>query len=113
VFDEPASWERLKDMLRKLCSLSARDEAASYDATCLVVVDWQSGDVVLDDTSVPDDLSPDRFFATTLRRLFSRSPVSEHARARQLWAASGRLTRPCNGLLRLARRSRKPALWLT
>ena len=64
VFDEPASWERLKDMLRKLRSLSTSDEAASYDATCLVVVDWQSGDVVLDDTSVPADLSPDRFFAT-------------------------------------------------
>lgn len=88
VFDEPASWERLKDMLRKLRSLSTSDETASYDATCLVVVDWESGQVKLDDASVPDDLSPDRFFATMLRRLFSRSPVSEHASARALWAAS-------------------------
>lgn len=88
VFDEPASWERLKDMLRKLRSLSTSDETASYDATCLVVVDWQSGQVKLDDESVPDDLSPDRFFATMLRRLFSRSPVSEHSGARALWAAS-------------------------
>jgi hypothetical protein len=88
VFDEPASWERLKDMLRKLRSLSTSDETASYDATCLVVVDWQSGDVVLEEERVPEDLSPDRFFATMLRRLFSRSPVSEHARARELWGSS-------------------------
>jgi hypothetical protein len=88
VFEEPASWERLKDMLRKLRSLSTSDETASYDATCLVVVDWQSGAVVLDDQSVPEDLSPDRFFATMLRRLFSRSPVSEHGQARDLWDAS-------------------------
>lgn len=88
VFDEPASWERMKDMLRKLRSLSTSDDAASYDATCLVVADWRSGEVALDDESVPADLSPDRFFATMLRRLFSRSPVSEHAAARALWADS-------------------------
>lgn len=88
ILDEPGSWERMKDMLRKLRSLSTSDEAASYDATCLVVVDWESGHVVLDDENVPDDLSPDRFFETMLRRLFSRSPVSEHAAARALWAAS-------------------------
>jgi hypothetical protein len=88
VFDEPTSWERLKDMLRKLRSLSTSDETASYDATCLVVVDWESGGVALDDESVPEDLSPDRFFATMLRRLFSRSPVSEHAQARDMWDAS-------------------------
>jgi hypothetical protein len=88
VLDEPGSWERLKDMLRKLRSLSTSDETASYDATCLVVVDWRSGKVVLNEDRVPDDLSPDRFFETMLRRLFSRSPVSEHPRARELWAAS-------------------------
>jgi hypothetical protein len=89
VFDEPSSWERMKDMLRKLRSLSTSDETASYDATCLIVVDWKTGNVVLDDTSVPDDLSPDRFFDTMLRRLFARSPVIEHSRARELWEASG------------------------
>lgn len=88
VFEEPTSWERMKDMLRKLRSLSTSDETASYDATCLIVVEWKSGDVVLNEENVPDDLSPDRFFATMLRRLFSRSPVSEHVIARELWAAS-------------------------
>ena len=87
VFDEPASWERLKDMLRKLRSLSTSDETASYDATCLVVVDWESGDVVLDDDSVPDALSPDRFFATcsAVCSPVRRSPnMQQHAN----WAAS-------------------------
>lgn len=89
VFSEPASWERMKDMLRKLRSLSTSDEAASYDATCLIVADWNDrGKVTLDEGSVPEDLSPDRFFATMLRRLFSRSPVIEHGRARDLWQAS-------------------------
>ena len=62
ILDEASSWERLKDMLRKLRSLSTSDETASYDATCLVVADWGTGEVVLDKESVPDDLSPDRFF---------------------------------------------------
>lgn len=88
VFEEPSSWERMKDMLRKLRSLSTSDESASYDATCLVVVDWDSGAVKLDEKSVPDDLSPDRFFDTMLRRLFARSPVIEHAEARRLWELS-------------------------
>lgn len=88
VFDEPSSWERMKDMLRKLRSLSTSDESASYDATCLVVADWQGGTVVVDEESVPDDLSPDRFFETMLLRLFARSPVTEHQEARELWAAS-------------------------
>lgn len=88
VFDEPSSWERMKDMLRKLRSLSTSDESASYDATCLIVADWQGGTVEVDEESVPDDLSPDRFFETMLLRLFARSPVTEHEKARQLWAAS-------------------------
>lgn len=88
VFNEPNSWERVKDMLRKLRSLSTSDESASYDATCLVVVDWEGGQVALHETEVPEDLSPDGFFAKMLRTLFSRSPVSEHPRARELWAQS-------------------------
>lgn len=89
LVDEPAAWDRIKDMLRKLRSLSTSDESASYDATCLVVVDWKSGKVVLDEKSPPEDLSPDCFFETLMRRLFSRSPVSEHVEARRRWQASG------------------------
>ncbi len=89
VLDEPTSWDRMKDMLRKLRSLSTSDEAASYDATCLVVVDWdKQGQVSVYEDDVPADLSPNLFFATMMRRLFSRSPVAEHPDARTLWAAS-------------------------
>lgn len=88
VGDEPAAWERIKDMLRKLTSLSTNDESASYDATCLIVAHWPRGKVTLDEECVPDDLSPDVFLARMLRTLFSRSPVLEHADARGLWADS-------------------------
>lgn len=88
VDEEPAAWERIKDMLRKLTTLSTNDESASYDATCLVVADWPAGKVRLDEASVPDDLSPDVFLERMLRRLFSRSPVSEHEEARELWGNS-------------------------
>jgi len=88
ILEERGSWDRLKDMLRKLRSLSTSDETASYDATCLVVVDWTGEKLVVHDDVVPDDLSPDHFFESMLRRLFSRSPVIDHAVARSLWAAS-------------------------
>jgi hypothetical protein len=86
--DEPAAWERIKDMCRKLRSLSTADETASYDATCLLVVDVDKRKVKLNEELVPEDLSPDRFFETLLTTLFSRSPVSEHQVARELWADS-------------------------
>lgn len=88
IENEPAAWERIKDMLRKLTTLSTNDESASYDATCLLVAEWPGGKVRLDEASVPDDLSPDVFLERMLRRLFSRSPVSEHEEARELWANS-------------------------
>ncbi len=86
--DEPAAWERIKDMCRKLTDLSQSDESASYDASCLLVADLTKRKVTLDEEIVPDDLSPDRFFDVMLRRLFSRSPVSEHGKARDLWLDS-------------------------
>lgn len=88
VEDEPGAWERIKDMLRKLTSLSTNDESASYDATCLIVAHWSQGKVILDESCVPDDLSPDVFLERMLRALFSRSPVSEHTEAREQWARS-------------------------
>ena len=88
VLAEPASWARMQDMLRKLRSLSTNDDGSSYDATCLVVCDWSAGEVTLFDDQVPGDLSPDAFFERMLRRLFSRSPVADHAAARQLFVDS-------------------------
>jgi hypothetical protein len=88
VFEEPSGWERIKDMLRKLQSLTPGDERGSYDSTCLLVLDRSSRKPKLVESEVPDDLSPDRFFERMLRQLFSRSPVSEHEAARQLWEAT-------------------------
>jgi hypothetical protein len=88
VFDEPAGWERIKDMLRKLQSLTPGDERGSYDSTCLLVLDRAGSKPKLIEKEVPEDLSPDRFFERMLGQLFSRSPVSEHEAARTLWEAS-------------------------
>ncbi|MGI8462324.1 MAG: hypothetical protein ACR2OC_11945 [Solirubrobacterales bacterium] len=88
VFDEPSGWERIKDMLRKLQSLTPGDERGSYDSTCLLVLDRSGRKPKLLEREVPDDLSPDTFFERMLRQLFSRSPVSEHPEARSLWEAS-------------------------
>jgi hypothetical protein len=86
--DEPAAWGRIKDMCHKLRSLSTADETASYDATCLLVVEIDKRKVELKEDVVPEDLSPDGFFETLLTTLFGRSPVSEHGSARELWEES-------------------------
>lgn len=88
VFEEPSGWERIKDMLRKLKSLTPGDERGSYDATCLIVLDRTTKKTRLVEDEVPEDLSPDVFFESILRTLFSRSPVSEHVAARSLWGDS-------------------------
>lgn len=88
VFEEPSGWERIKDMLRKLMSLTPGDDRGSYDATCLLVLDRDTGAPRLREDKVPDDLSPNAFFEAMLNGLFSRSPVSEHKTARDLWEAS-------------------------
>jgi hypothetical protein len=88
VFDEPSGWERIKDMLRKLKSLTPGDERGSYDATCLLVLDRTGPKPKLLEDKVPDDLSPNKFFDGMLSGLFSRSPVSEHQAARALWEKS-------------------------
>jgi hypothetical protein len=88
VFDEPSGWDRIKDMLRKLKSLTPGDERGSYDATCLLVLDRTGSKPKLLEDEVPDDLSPNGFFGGMLSALFSRSPVSEHQEARALWEKS-------------------------
>jgi hypothetical protein len=85
VFDEPSGWERIKDMLRKLTSLTPGDDRGSYDATALLVLDRTGTKPQLLEQDVPVDLSPDIFFKQMLEGLFSRSPVSEHKKARELW----------------------------
>jgi len=85
VFDEPAGWERIKDMLRKLQSLTPGDERGSYDSTCLLVLNRNGRMPKLVEDKVPPDLSPNTFFERMLGQLFSRSPVADHRAARKLW----------------------------
>lgn len=88
VFDEPHGWERIKDMCRKLRSLAPGEDRGSYDASCLIVLDGTGNVPRLMEDEMPDDLHPNVFFESMLGGLFARSPVSEHARARDLWEAS-------------------------
>lgn len=85
VFTEPNGFERIKDMLRKLGTLTASGQPP-YDASCLVILDLGRGRPTLVEDEVPVDLGPDRFFDRLLSALFARSPVNEHAAARGLWA---------------------------
>jgi hypothetical protein len=84
VFTEPNGFERIKDMLRKLGTLAASGQQP-YDATCLVILDPGRRSPSLVEDAVPTDLGPDQFFDRLLAALFARSPVSEHAVARELW----------------------------
>jgi hypothetical protein len=88
VLTEPSSFERVKDMLRKLTTVVHGAEGTAYDAACLLLADWSSGTAQVDESQVPEDLAANAFFDRMLRALFSRSPVSDHATARQAWLAS-------------------------
>jgi hypothetical protein len=88
ILDELTSFERVKDMLRKLTTVVMGPEGAAYDSACLVIADWRTGKARLNEKDVPPDLSADKFFERLLRALFSRSPVTDHKRARELWLGS-------------------------
>jgi hypothetical protein len=87
VFSEPNGFERIKDMLRKLGTLTASGQQP-YDSTCLVILDHTAKKLRLVEDEVPPDLGPDHFFDALLRALFARSPVNEHSPARELWATA-------------------------
>lgn len=88
VLEEPGSWARLKDMMRKLTSVVPGAESSAYDAAAVVLADWPGGTASLSMGEVPEDLSPSRFFERMLLALFARSPVVSHGDARDLWLAS-------------------------
>lgn len=88
ILDEANSWDRAKDMLRKLTTFAPGAEGTAYDAGCLIVADWPKQKVRLHMDEVPDDLSPSTFFDSLLRALFTRSPVVYHEHARDRWLAS-------------------------
>jgi hypothetical protein len=82
------SFDRVKDMLRKLTTVSIGPEGSAYDSACLILADWSSGTATLNQKGVPPDLSANRFFERLLPTLFSRSPVTDHRAARDMWLAS-------------------------
>ncbi len=88
VVKETTSFDRMKDMLRKLSTVVVGAEGSAYDTTCLILTNWSRGKARLNQADVPNDLSADRFFERLLPALFSRSPVTDHRRARELWLAS-------------------------
>jgi hypothetical protein len=88
VLQEPTSFDRVKDMLRKLTTVVVGPEGSAYDSACLILTDWSGGKARLNEKDVPPDLSANRFFERLLPVLFSRSPVTDYKRARNLWLAS-------------------------
>ena len=81
VLDEPGTFERAVDMLRKLS-----DEPDVYDATSVVLAEWsdESFDGVrLRQDAVPVDLSTGRFLATLVERVLERTPVEMHVEVRE------------------------------
>jgi hypothetical protein len=88
VLREPNCWERIKDMCHKLESLTPGDQRGSYDATCLLLLERGPKGPRLLQEEVPDELHPNVFLGKMVFELFSRSPVSEHVAARELWEAS-------------------------
>ena len=82
VLDEPGTFARAVDMLRKL-----REEPDVYDATSVVLAEWSDqsfAGVRLRQDAVPSDLSTSRFLATLIDRVLARTPVEMHVRVREL-----------------------------
>jgi hypothetical protein len=83
VIDERGTLDRAIDMLRKL-----RGEADGYDATSLVLAEWDDrpafNGVRLRDDSVPPDLQLGAFLESMIRSVLDRTPIDMHVRVREL-----------------------------
>ena len=82
VLDEPGTFEKALDMLRKL-----RAESDVYDATCVVLAEWDEGGfggVSVRNDAVPSDLRADRFLATLIDTVLTRTPIEMHVAVREL-----------------------------
>ncbi|GAA1708330.1 hypothetical protein GCM10009765_67350 [Fodinicola feengrottensis] len=80
VLDEPGTFEKALDMLRKL-----RVESDVYDATSIVLAEWDDADfdgVTIRTDAVPADLSADRFIATLIEAVLDRTPIEMHVEVR-------------------------------
>lgn len=82
ILTDEGAFNKAVDMLRKL-----RSEADVYDATCLVVAEWDDSPTtpvkVLVD-AVPADLHPSLFLSTIVDKVLERTPVDVHVLVREL-----------------------------
>jgi hypothetical protein len=80
VLDEPGTFEKALDMLRKL-----RVESDVYDATSIVLAEWDDDNfsgVTIRTDAVPQDLSADLFIATLIEAVLDRTPIEMHVEVR-------------------------------
>lgn len=88
--DEPDTWERAKDMMRKLRS---DVPGLGYTATGLCLVDWDDSlppadrvvEIIVE--PIPEDLRPGKFFASIIERVMSATPVTHHVEVRKRYEA--------------------------
>lgn len=67
----------LRDMLDKL------REPSGYDATCLIVVDWNDdGPVTLRPDLMDENVSPSKFMAHLIDAVLDRTPIDHHVEVR-------------------------------
>lgn len=83
IFEHRSVFERAVDMMRKL-----KAERDVYDATCLLVLDWNDEEpfnagVVRDEEIVPADLGASTFMTTMIDAVLERTPVDMHVEVRQ------------------------------
>lgn len=82
VLNEPGTFDKAVDMLRKL-----KAESDVYDATCLVLADWSDDEfdgVRVLDEPVPADLRAGRFLQTLVDAVLARTPIEMHVAVREL-----------------------------
>lgn len=82
VIHEVGTLERAIDMLRKL-----QHGADVYDATCLIIAEWDDpssfSGVTLRNDVVPDDLQASRFIGTLIDGVLERTPIDMHVEVRE------------------------------
>ena len=81
VFDEEGAYAILQDILGRL-----RRPGEAYDATMLLVIDWDDSDPHPQVTSIEgpsDALDAARFFEDLVESVTDRSPIKEHAEVRR------------------------------
>jgi hypothetical protein len=75
----PADLVFLRDMLDKL------RESTGYDATCLVVIDWEgTGPVMVRNDMMQENIGPARFMSDMVAAVLERTPIDHHVEVRNL-----------------------------